>query len=42
MNLKRGSIVCGTNNTINDNCDQAYFGVRNFHEKVELAIYNME
>ncbi len=25
-----------------DNCDQTYFGVGIFHEKVELAIYNME
>ncbi len=30
------------NKQYNDNCDQAYFGVKKFHEKVELVIYNME
>ncbi len=40
MNLKKGCIVYGTNN--NDNCDQTYLGVWIFHEKAELAIYNME
>ncbi len=33
---------CLWNKQYNDNCDQAYFGVRNFHEKLEPAIYNMD
>jgi hypothetical protein len=30
------------NKKYNDNCDQVYLGVGIFHEKVELAIYNVE